>query len=308
MQNSLDFLRKAVHETSAQRELRRKESHTRARASYEQKVVRRYEATARRQFNPTEKTRYMNMGYWKGEPQTLDEACEAMARFVGETAQLCKEDCVLDVGFGFGDQDIFWIEQFGPKSIVGLNISPFQVENAKKRVAEHGMTDRIDLRLGSAVAMPFSHSTFDKVVALESAHHFLTRVDFFREAYRVLRRNGLLVTADVIPLPNRTIRHFAVNKLNMYSRDVYLKKLIEAGFTDVRLTSVREHVLLPFVNYVERRKGTTNILQKLGKIIHRMISSRLDYVIASAVAAKQENLHRPIPRQSASLPDKKPTR
>jgi SAM-dependent methyltransferase len=49
--------------------------------------------------------------------------------------------------------------------------------------------------------MPVDADSVDVVIALECAFHFRTRQRFFREARRVLRPGGRLVTADIIPMP-----------------------------------------------------------------------------------------------------------
>ena len=137
----------------------------------------------------TEQGLYLNLGYWQ-RATSIDEASQDLARLVAGTARMGPGDSVLDCGFGFGDQDILWAQSFRPDRIAGLNITPSQVALARRRVAEAGLADRIDLREGSATAIPFALESFDVVVALECAFHFHTRVRFFQEAWRVLSPGG----------------------------------------------------------------------------------------------------------------------
>src|SRR5687767_13447370 len=69
---------------------------------------------------------WLNVGDWR-EARTYEEACSALARRLGEAAQLGPSDEVLDAGFGFGDQDFFWLQTAKPKRIVGINITPIHV-------------------------------------------------------------------------------------------------------------------------------------------------------------------------------------
>ena len=100
--------------------------------------------------NLADKSLYLNLGYWE-TATTYDDACEALADQLGVAASFEATDEVLDVGFGFGDQDKFWVEKYGPKRIVGINITESQVAEAKTRNAH----ERIEFRHGSATEMPF---------------------------------------------------------------------------------------------------------------------------------------------------------
>jgi cyclopropane fatty-acyl-phospholipid synthase-like methyltransferase len=137
----------------------------------------------------SDKTLFINLGYWENAHE-YDEACYALARLLADAAGMSQDDAVLDAGFGFGEQDLFWARTFRPASIVGLNVTGLQVEIAARRVRDAGLTDRIRLINGSATDMPIASQSVTKVVALESAFHFQTRQQFFAEAFRNSRHRG----------------------------------------------------------------------------------------------------------------------
>ena len=117
---------------------------------------------------------WLNLGYWK-TARTYPEAATAMARLLAETAKLGPSDELLDVGFGYAEQDFFWLEHFGVKKISGLNITALHVERAElAREGARPRESRMDLRrVGSATEMPFPDASFDKVTARSSARfHF----------------------------------------------------------------------------------------------------------------------------------------
>ncbi len=253
----------------------------------------------------TENALYLNLGYWSGE-QTLDEACQALADLVAQRAALGPNDRVLDVGFGFADQDIYWINAYRPAHIQGLNITASQVEVARRRVADLGLADRIDLREGSATAMPLPSGSVDAVIALECAFHFRTREEFFEEAFRVLRPGGRLITADIIPMPlsdNWFIRlkqrwswrlvasKFAIPTANQYSREDYSERLSTKGFVAVEVESIRDRVFSPLHRYLKRYPETLDRLHPATRLPAKLalgmraetVYGGLDYVLAVAV-------------------------
>ncbi|AYF31960.1 SAM-dependent methyltransferase [Micromonospora tulbaghiae] len=208
---------------------------------------------------------YVNYGYWKAGCTNLDEASEALADMLAEVAGIKPGDRVLDAGFGYGEQDVRWARTFGPLRIHGLNITPAQVDAARARIAEEGLADMVDLRVGSATEVPFGDATVDRVVALESAMHFHTRQRFFEEAVRVLVPGGTLATADILPSRveapgkgpvarlNRWVRERTMPSENWYTMSEYAARLERAGFVDVDVRPITEHVIAPRLDFIRAR-------------------------------------------------------
>lgn len=258
-----------------------------------------YELLADR--SPTSDALYLNLGYWRDERVTLDEACRDLVRLVGDAAELGPAHRVVDVGFGFGDQDIEWLERCAPSEIIGLNVTGYQVAAARRRVAARGLADRIRLLQGSATAMPLESGAYDRVLALECAFHFKTREDFFAESLRVLRPGGRLVTADILPnAPGSATRanrfwdfimgKFDVPRVNAYTRAVYAAKLEAAGFVDVRVESIRDRVYVPLSRYLARHPERIDRLHPMARPVAKLITrfdpevvfGAFDYVLAQA--------------------------
>ncbi|MYU15232.1 hypothetical protein GTZ78_32270 [Streptomyces sp. SID8361] len=92
-----------------------------------------------------DETSYVNMGYWPRESMTIDEASQALADLVADAGEFGPGDRILDVEFGYGDQDFRWLDTCKPEKIVGVNVTQGVAERCdpvRSGRAPEGWADR----------------------------------------------------------------------------------------------------------------------------------------------------------------------
>ena len=100
---------------------------------------------------------------------------------------------VLEVGSGRGGGASFIGRYLQPRSMTGMDFSP----EAVKLCNRHRLAPGLAFVCGDAQSMPFSASSFDAVVNIESSHCYESMDTFLSEVCRVLRPGGRFFFADL---------------------------------------------------------------------------------------------------------------
>ncbi len=125
------------------------------------------------------------------------------------------------------------------------------------------------LRQSSAESLPFGDDAFDVVMSTDVIHHVRDRVAYFREAARVLRPGGHLVTVtdshDDIPRRRPLSSHFPETVAVEFERYPPVPRLLEemaqVGFDETRLVEVsRDYDLDDIQAYRDRAFSSLHLI------------------------------------------------
>ncbi len=131
--------------------------------------------------------------------ETLEEAQEAKLELVCAKLGLGEGDTVLDVGCGWGSFVLHAASRHGAR-VVGITLSPSQAELARKRVAEAGLADRVEIRL--ADYRELRGERFDAIASIGMVEHVGdNQIDLYaRQLADLLRPGGRLLNHAIARL------------------------------------------------------------------------------------------------------------
>jgi SAM-dependent methyltransferase len=122
---------------------------------------------------------------------------EALDTLTGLARYRVPRGCyILDVGCGHGSAAPLLETRFLPRRITGLDIDPELIDRGKALVDEAHLSVPIELRNGSATAIPLADGSADLVLCHQLLHHMVAQREALAEMHRVLRPGGLLLVAE----------------------------------------------------------------------------------------------------------------
>lgn len=139
--------------------------------------------------------RQLNLGLWEKGTKNLSQALLNLNRKVADLAEIDEHTKVLDAGCGVGGTAIFLSREYGCK-VKGISITQRQVNQAKKHAKQLGLDHLADFESQNFMKTTFPDESFDVIIGMESICYAEAKLDFLKEAKRLLKPGGRLVLAE----------------------------------------------------------------------------------------------------------------
>ena len=161
---------------------------------------------------------------------------------------------ILDVATGTGDLAIQLARQIPGSEVTGIDLSEGMIEVGRRKVDRASLADRITLRQGDCLQLPFADATFDAVTVAYGVRNFENLEQGYREMLRVLRPGGRLIVIElstprnplVKPLYRAYTRWMIPAVGRLVSKDVraysYLPESIAAVPQREKMTAIMDRV------------------------------------------------------------------
>ncbi|MFI9203389.1 class I SAM-dependent methyltransferase [Streptomyces sp. NPDC053048] len=199
--------------------------------------------------------------YWgtdKDAASTLEDAQRAKLDLICRKLALQPGQRLLDVGCGWGSMVLHAVREYGVTA-VGITLSEEQAAYARKRAAEVGLADRVDIRVQDYREVP--DGPFDAISSIGMAEHVGSAryAEYAADLYALLRPGGRLLNHQIARRPLKDEGSYEVDEF--IDRYVFpdgelapvgrtVAQLEEAGFEVRDVEALREHYALTLRRWV----------------------------------------------------------
>lgn len=203
----------------------------------------------------------LHFGYWRGLPEnsSMQDASRQMTELMISKLPVGPGQRVLDVGCGAGRPAADLSSATGA-SVVGVDISPRQIELATQLAETEGLQDKLAFRIADVMSLPFEANTLDAAWLFESMFHMPDQSRVLEEISRVLRPGGTLAIANLVQRVALTEEQNAAleaywkvgNVAALLPLEDYPKLLNDSGLVLTELTDISEDTTRPTFDAIGR--------------------------------------------------------
>lgn len=216
---------------------------------------------------------FMNYGLWDKDNMLLMDANINLANFIFDKINQHQSNAhnknILDIGCGYGAQDILWHKQFNDTcKITAIDISEKQINFAcqnrdKQLIPANKLV--FDICDAMKVHNKYKDKLFDTIICLESAFHYPNRPLFFKNMATILQPDGIFVIGDIVlnndndklnyprqVFMNLFMRVFAdflnIPQDNLIIENDWHTHLASAGFQIIEKDNITAKTFIPYYN------------------------------------------------------------
>jgi cyclopropane-fatty-acyl-phospholipid synthase len=189
--------------------------------------------------------------YWEApEPEgTLEQAQRDKLDLVCRKLGLTAGQRLLDVGCGWGSMAIHAAREYGV-SVVGITLSQEQAAYARKRVADEGLTDRVEIRVQDY--RDVTDGPYDAISSIGMAEHVGAEryLEYAEDLLKLLKPGGRLLNHQIARRPHTDESAYDVDEFidsyvfpdgELAPLGTTVTMLERAGFEVRDVESIREH-------------------------------------------------------------------
>ncbi|WP_327177512.1 cyclopropane-fatty-acyl-phospholipid synthase family protein [Streptomyces sp. NBC_01335] len=195
--------------------------------------------------------------YWE-DGGTLEDAQRDKLDLVCRKLALKEGDRLLDVGCGWGSMAIHAAREYGAV-VTGVTLSVEQAAYARKRVAEEGLTDRVEIRVQDY--RDVRDGPYDAISSIGMAEHVgsVRYREYADDLFALLKPGGRLLNHQIARRPEKDEEAYQIDEFidsyvfpdgELAPVGRTLGILEEAGFEARDVEALREHYALTLRQWV----------------------------------------------------------
>ncbi|MFF5371172.1 class I SAM-dependent methyltransferase [Streptomyces sp. NPDC013187] len=198
--------------------------------------------------------------YWPTPDSTLEQAQHDKLELVCRKLGLRPGLRLLDVGCGWGSMAVHAAREHGVR-VVGVTLSQEQAAYARKRVADEGLTDMVEIRVQDY--RDVRDGPYDAISSIGMAEHVGAEryLEYAADLYDLLKPGGRLLNHQIARRPQRDETTYSVDAFidsyvfpdgELQPIGATVTQLERSGFEVRDVEALREHYALTLRQWVAR--------------------------------------------------------
>ena len=206
----------------------------------------------------------------------------------GKFLRLREGSRVIDFGCGYAEPLVLWAEHFGITGI-GIDVREHACERARKKIAQKGLGDRLEIVCGKGADYPFEEGAFDAATCIGASFVWGGYRPTIRAMKRAIRAEGRLGIGEPYWLKDGVPAAYAEQVGSIYSEHELLQIAREEGFDFEyvvranlddwdRYEADNWHGLIRWINENPDHPEREQVIAHLHKIQDEYLTYRREYV------------------------------